>query len=187
MQSYKDFKKEYLNEWVDRSQVARKAAEELAMKEVKPSLRDRYKPQNVIMTLDGKQVEFKGENEKNPNDLEYNFFTYDEAIKLFEKPDLKDGWRLPTKEELEALCEYPYEFDEVSKQGIFDRRLYLPAMGLRGCSGNVIFVGSEGYYWSSTPNGSDTACDFYIHSYRAGVSYGNRNDGQSVRLVRDVK
>jgi len=185
MVDYKTFKKEYLTEWVDRSQAARKAAEELAKKEVRPSLRDKYKPQNVIMTLNGKQVEFKGENEKNPNDPEYNLFTYEEAMERFGKPD-EDGWRLPTYEELEALCHYPFEFDEDSKQGVIDKRLSLPAAGFRTCDGEMCRTGSHGYYWSSTPTGSDGA--YYLGVYLEGavVIIDYRCYGHTVRLVRDV-
>jgi len=185
MVDYKTFKKEYLNEWVDRSQAARKAAEELAMKEVKPSLRDRYKPQNVIMTLNGKRVEFKGENEKKPNGDIY--FTYEEAKECFGEPN-KDGWRLPTYEELEALIDsYPYDFDEDNEQGIFDKRLFLLAAGYRHCYGNVNRVGFAGIYWSSTSEGSDNAWYFYFGSDGVYTNNFNRCFGLSVCLVRDVK
>ena len=191
MIDYKTFKKGYLNEWVDKSQAARKAAEELAKREVRPSLRDLHKNdfnEELVFTLDGHDVEFKGENEKNPDDPKYNFFTYEEAMERFGKPN-KDGWRLPTEEELHVLYyDYPYMFDKVSEQGVFDGRLYLPAMGLRGCSGNVIFVGSEGYYWSSTPEGSDNA--WYLNLDSGGKVYMYSSlwcSGFSVRLVRDIK
>jgi len=187
MIDYKTFKKEYLNEWVDKSQAARKAAEELANKEVKTSLRNLYKD-TLIFILDEHKVEFKGENEKNPKDTEYNFFTYEEAMERFGKAN-NDGWRLPTKKELEALKDnYPYEFDKDSKQGIFDRRLYLPAAGFSYCNGVVDNVGFEGDYWSSTPDCSDTAWYLYFNSSGVYVySSGGRCIGSSVRLVRDVK
>ena len=191
MIDYKTFKKGYLNEWADRSQAARKATEELANKEVKTSLRDKYtyEVQNpdLVFTLDGHKVEFKGENEINPKDTEYNLFTYEEAIKLFEKPDLKDGWRLPTDEELEALCKYPYKFDEDNEQGVFDNRLYLPAAGNRYCDGGVDNVGSFGNYLSSTPNGPDEVLHLCFESGRVYILSLYRCYGFSVRLVREVK
>jgi len=187
MIDYKTFKKGYLTEWVDRSQVARKAAEELAKKDT-TSLQDKYAykdiNQNLVFTLDGHKVEFKGENEKKPDGDIY--FTYDEAMERFGEPDLKDGWRLPTKEELEALCNYSYKFDDNSKQGVIDKRLYLPVAGIRGCIGNVIFVDSEGYYWSSTPDGLDKAWYLCIYSDNVYISNYRRCSGQSVRLVRDA-
>ena len=181
MQSYKEFKKGYLNEWVEKSQAARKAAEELAMKD-STSLSDRYKEEGLIFTLGGHKVELKGENEKNSDGDIY--FTWDEAIKRFGEAD-KDGWRLPTKEELNDLCNYPYKFKD--KQGVLDNRLSLPAAGFRTCDGNVYCVGSEGNYWSSTSGGSHLAWDLNFNSdgvYMYGLA---RCDGQSVRLVRDVK
>jgi len=181
MIDYKTFKKEYLTEWVDRSQAARKAAEELANKEVIPSLRDRYAR---IFDLDGHKVEFKGENEKNPNDPKYNLFTYDEAIKRFGEFN-KEGWRLPSYEELEALCSYSYRFE--NKQGIFDNRLYLPAAGYRGSDGNVISVGSLGNYWTSTPDGSSFAWNFCFYSGKRSIYRSIQSCGFSVHLVRDVK
>ena len=47
MESYRDFKKRFVNEWVDQSQAARKAAEELAMKDT-TSLRDKYNGSDKI-------------------------------------------------------------------------------------------------------------------------------------------
>lgn len=47
-------------------------------------------------------------------------------------------------------------------------------------------VGSNGYYWSSTANGTDNAYDLYFNSSEvepAGNSY--RYYGRSVRLVQD--
>jgi len=186
MIDYKTFKKEHLTEWVDRSQVAHKAAEELAMKEVKPSLRDKYKFKNVIMTLNGKQVEFKGENEKKRDGDIY--FTYDEAKKSFGKPN-KDGWRLPTKEEFEALIDgYTFVFDEDGEQGIFDNRLYLPAAGHRYYDGEVYDAGSECRCWSSSfKDSTDEARILHFGPSWLEMDYCSRGYGLSVRLVRDVK
>ena len=189
MIDYKTFKKGYLNEWVDKSQAARKAAEELAKKEVRPSLRNLHKNdanEELVFVLNGHKMEFKAENEKNPKDPKHNFFTYEEAMERFGEPD-EDGWRLPTKKELEALCKYPYEFDKDSKQGIFDRRLYLPAAGLRHCNGDVHHVGSYSYYWSSTPKGSEEAWYLFFDSGEVYMDSYSRCFGRPVRLVRDAK
>jgi len=183
MLSYKDFKKEYLNEWVDRSQAARKAAEEFAMKDT-ASLRDKYA---CIFDLAGHTVEFKGENEMNPNNPIHNFFTYEEAKNLFGKPD-EYGWRLPTLNELKALkSNYLYKFDKENKQGVFDNHLYLPAAGFRNCDGGVDDIGSDGCYWSSTPYGPDRVWYLYFFSNDVYISTYFRCCGFSVRLVRDVK
>ena len=62
--------------------------------------------------------------------------------------------------------------------------VFLPAAGQRyGTS--VYSVGSEGYYWSSTANGTGNA--YYVYFYSGGVypALSNpRNFGFSVRLVR---
>jgi hypothetical protein len=187
MVDYKTFKKGYLNEWVDQSQAARKAAEELAMKEVKPSLQDKYAykdiNQDLIFILNGHKVEFKAENEKKADGDIY--FTWYEAIERFGEPDFKNGWRLPTKEEFGALCKYPHEFKD--EQGVFDNRLYLPLAGYCGCNGNVFSVGFRGFYWSSTLEDSD--CAWYLYFYSGGVdmSSGYQCNEHSVRLVRDIK
>jgi len=185
MIDYKTFKKGFLHEWVDKSQAARKAAEELAMKEVRPSLRDLHKNdfnEELVFFLDGHRVEFKDENEKKTDGDTY--FTYDEAMKCFGEPDLKEGWRLPTEEEFKALCNCPYEFKD--EQGVFDNRLYLPAAGYRYRGGNVEDMGFSGSYWSSTPKDSDRAWDFGVFSGGVDMSSDYWCYGLSVRLVRDL-
>jgi len=188
MIDYKTFKKGFLNEWVGQSQVARKAAEELANKDGERSLRDTYKPQNVVMTLNGRQVEFKGENEKNPNDPKYNLFTYEEAMERFGKPD-KDGWRLPTKEEFVALGRIPYVFDEERGIGIFGSILGLPAAGLRYCFSHESFIGNSGCYWSAThfkSSEGDFAYRFKFSPRVLDIDYYAQCYGYSVRLLRDL-
>ena len=63
--------------------------------------------------------------------------------------------------------------------------VFFPASGYRNCRGNVYNVGSYGFYWSSTPNGSDLAYDFYFNSGSVGMGYDGRCYGRSVRLVQD--
>ena len=64
--------------------------------------------------------------------------------------------------------------------------VFLPAAGRRGGTG-VGYVGSDGYYWSSSANDSYDAS--YLYFYGSNVyTYGNyRNYGHSVRLVRGVE
>ena len=174
-------KRYYLRYWVDRSQAARKAAEELAKKEARPSLRDKY---NAVMTLNGKRVEFKSENEKKADGDIY--FTHEEAMKFFGAPELNDGWRLPTEEEFEALRDnYSYEFKD--KQGVFDNRLYLPLAGYRTSAGNVHFnVGTVGGYWSSELADNENAWFLSLSSSGTGYFYCSRDFGFTVRLVRNI-
>ena len=63
--------------------------------------------------------------------------------------------------------------------------VFLPAAGYRYGTG-VRYVGSYGYYWSSTPYDENYAYDLYFDSdYLDPQSYGHRSGGQSVRLVQD--
>jgi len=191
-------KRHHLRYWVDRSQAARRAAEELANKEVRPSLRDLHKNdanEEFVFVLDGHKVEFKDKNEMNmyylmnTYHLKSDLFTFKEAQEFFGEPD-ENGWRLPTKAELEDLCyEYPSKYDKGGGTGkvVFDDRLILPAMGIRTCDGIVYCVGSDGYYWSSTPYGSDDAWYFRFDSGEMEVPGFFRCIRLSVRLVRDVK
>ena len=183
MLSYQDFKKGYLTEWVDRSQAARKAAEELANKEVGPSLRDRYKRDGIVFFLNGHNVEFKSENERRKDGT--CFFTWNEAMKRFGEPDA-DGWRLPTMEELDELCEIPYDFDIQKGLGVFDKSLSLPAMGYLNEYNAILQIGTHGRYWTSTSE-LRYAITFEFSKdccLTCGVTKKNR---ETVRLVRDVK
>jgi hypothetical protein len=72
------------------------------------------------------------------------------------------------------------EWDKMESAGA----VFLPAVGFRDCGGSVDYVGSLGYYWSSTPNGSEGAWYLYFYSSRVRVNLDNRCYGQSVRLVR---
>ena len=180
-------KKYYLRYWVDRSQAARKAAEELAKKEVKPSLRDKYKPEGLVFDLNGKMIEFKAENEINP-DTKKPYFSWGKAKILYNKPD-ENGWRLPTKEELKTLINnYPYEFD--NGQCIFDKRLCLPALDCTGINGDMVNnprIGLDGYYWSSTAsNYSNNAYGLFFYADDKHCSIGSLHThyGRCVRLVR---
>ena len=51
-------------------------------------------------------------------------------------------------------------------------------------SGGINNVGSNGYYWSSTPNGSDNAYNLNLNSSNANPSNNNnRYNGYSVRCL----
>lgn len=60
--------------------------------------------------------------------------------------------------------------------------VFLPAAGSRSGTG-VYLVGSNGYYWSSTPY-EDYAYGMYFYSGLAITDSGYRDNGSSVRLVR---
>ena len=64
--------------------------------------------------------------------------------------------------------------------------VFLPAAGLRNGT-SVSNVGSLGFYWSSTANDTGYAYNVFFNSGNVDpASYGDRSNGFSVRLVRDV-
>lgn len=109
------------------------------------------------------------------------FYTYDEAVSQF-------GSRLPTKaqwEELKAECRWTWNGSGYKVTGPNGNSIVLPAEGFRNCYGSVINVGSNGYYWSSSPKGSDYAWRLDFDSSSVYVLDGLRCNGRSVRLVQD--
>lgn len=117
---------------------------------------------------------WKSKNEKGM------YYTYDEAISQF-------GNKLPTREqfaELQAFCTWTWNGKGYVVKGDNGNFITLPAAGCRDCNGDVLRVGTFGYYWSSTPYGSDNA--WFLYFYSSGVSMGDddRCNGLSVRLVK---
>ena len=126
-------------------------------------------------------TKWKNANEENSADAEYDFYTYDEAIAAF-------GDKLPTKEQCEELkgeCQWTWNGSGYEVTGPNGNSISLPAADCRLCSGDVYGVGSGGYYWSSTPSGSEFAWILRFDSGSVGVSVNRRCCGQSVRLVQD--
>ena len=67
------------------------------------------------------------------------------------------------------------------------RRKAAPCAGYRNGS-SVNNVGSNGNYWSATPNDTDNARNMNFNSTNANANYDwYRDVGQSVRLVQDLK
>ncbi len=107
----------------------------------------------------GLSVYWKNSDEKNPPDA--TGYTYDDAMKKF-------GNQLPTKaqyEELKSKCTWTWDS---SKKGY----------NVKGSNGNSIFLpasgddvyNTSGYYWSSTPNGSEDAWLFGFIYSKSGMS-----------------
>ena len=104
------------------------------------------------------------------------------------------NWRMPTKEELDALlnnqnCTCTWTTQNgvngllcTGKGDYKDNSVFLPAAG-NFCIGNVGGQSYYGSYWSSTPNSSDNA--YYLHyvSYSKSVGNDGRANGFSVRPV----
>ena len=112
-------------------------------------------------------------------------FTYDEAVSKF-------GNNLPTDQQLRELkdkCTWTWidiggGYRVTGPNG---NSITLPAAGFRGCNGDVSFVGSFGYYWSSTPSDSDDAWALYFNPHEVFIFNDvGRCGGLSVRLVQNL-
>ena len=113
---------------------------------------------------------------------ESGFYNYENAVSKFAD-------NLPTKEQLEELkneCEWTWLGNGYKVTGPSGESIMLSAAGWRECDGDVGSVGTEGYYWSSTPYDSDFAWRLFFYS--SEVSMGNRYRcrGYSVRLVQNL-
>ena len=102
-------------------------------------------------------------------------------------------WRMPTYEEFMELlnnCRWKWTtqnghngYKVTSKKN--GQSIFLPAAGWRyGADEN--YVGSYGYYWSSTPveiSGTRSACRLYFNEDSLNVRWNGRYGGHSVRPV----
>ena len=103
------------------------------------------------------------------------------------------SWRLPTEEEFAELkekCRWIWSKENghegYTVVGPNGNSIFLPAAGYRyGTS--TYYVGTDGYYWSDSPNESDVqyACHLYFFDDYRDVRWRNRYYGQSVRPVSD--
>ena len=112
---------------------------------------------------------------------EEGFYTYEQAVNRF-------GDKLPTKEqyaELNDKCRWTWTGSGYKVVGPNGNSIVLPAAGSRDCDGGVDYVGSGGYYWSSTPNGSVHAWRLNFNSGVVNIGSNYRCRGSSVRLVQD--
>ncbi len=120
------------------------------------------------------------------------YYTWEEAMAAAEQ--LGDGWRLPTPDEWDALCDLGSVWQERGPHGsrrLFGGGVFLDAAGwLDPTSGALTYVGTYGSYWSSLSYVVDD-------QFAGGLSFssnsvGARNNydcdhGFSVRCVRDVE
>lgn len=111
---------------------------------------------------------------------EDGYYEYDKAVSEF-------GSKLPTRQQLEELkneCTWTWTGFGHKVTGPNGNSIFLPAAGTRDCYGDVYFVGTCGYYWSSTPGDSGYAWYLYCYSSEVNMGNGDRCSGLSVRLVQ---
>ena len=93
-----------------------------------------------------------------------------------------EGFRIPTSAEWNAERA---SWSSNNPTGAFASPLKLPVSGSRSLSnGSLGNVGSNGYYWSGTVNGT-LAQHLYFHSGNAYVNSYYRAYGYSVRCIKD--
>jgi uncharacterized protein (TIGR02145 family) len=92
------------------------------------------------------------------------------------------GYRLPTEAEWEAERT---SWSSNNAAGAFASPLKLPVAGARnGSNGSLGNVGSHGYYWSSTVDGTNSR-NLYFYSSYALMGSISRAIGLSVRCLKD--
>lgn len=109
------------------------------------------------------------------------FYTYDQAVARF-------GNSLPTIEqfnELRNACQWTWIGNGFKVTGPNGESIVLPAGGGNGEYTGIRDVGTVGQYWSNESYNSYCAWYLFFTSSGSSTSYVNREDGKSVRLVRN--
>lgn len=102
-------------------------------------------------------------------------------------------WRMPTKAEFEELlnnCTWTWTTQD-SRRGyciiskLNGNSIFLPAAGARYGTSSPSDVNSNGYYWCSTPDGSNGSGAIRLHFYNSyrGLNWDCRIKGYPVRPV----
>ncbi len=154
-------------------------------------------PENFVLT---QETILTGVGEKaDPDEVTFlrpgkAFFTYDEAIAMFEQDQFPKGWRLPTYEEAAALLEEFTDEDDFNSHG-FVQKLQLDFYGyvypkMRDYNEDPTPTSEaiegkymEGRFWVYNPDRNSL---YAIHVKRHGLpvlqAFGS-NSGASIRLV----
>ena len=133
---------------------------------------------NMWRTLTNEEWEFLIKERPNAKAL-YGLGHANERFGLILLPD---DWTLPAGLSFTGKND-TYTSDEWSVMEAAGA-VFLPAAGYRHCGGVVYDVGSDGYYWSSTPYGSGYAWALLFGPGVMGMYDNSRCNGPSVRLVR---
>ena len=133
--------------------------------------------------------------------LRYERPNYDELIGVAQVNGvnglilLPDGWTCPSGVTFKSGFHEDYGIEYYADYQTFSAlewakleasgAVFFPAAGFRYCGGDVDYVGSDGYYWSSTPIGSVNAYSLFFYSSSVDMYNLSRCFGLSVRLVQD--
>ena len=108
---------------------------------------------------------------------------------------LPDNWTCPAGLTFKSGFQSSFGVDDYAAYQTFTAKqwsklesagaVFLPAAGLR-CGSDLRFVQLGGYYWSATENESCDAYCLYFTCGDACMTYGVRNIGLFVRLVKDL-
>lgn len=181
--------------------VAKEIASKLSDKTIAEQLKEAARQAELARQREARRLElliqgFKdlglpsGTLWKNANENEGgNNTVYTYAAVVF-----KFGNNLPTKEQFEELknkCTWKWTtqngINGYKVTGPNGNSIFLPAGGRRFCNDDVRFVGTDGFYWSSTPYYSSNSCYYlYFDSSEVNMYYYDRCAGQSVRLVQKL-
>ena len=108
------------------------------------------------------------------------------------------NWKTPTKTQLEELvsdCTWTWgTYDGTSVKGFLvtgsnGNSIFLPAAGYVTVSSETAttsYAGTTGYYWSSTPNTSDTDNAYFLHLYNSAYQQVSSGDKEICRSIRAV-
>lgn len=113
------------------------------------------------------------------------YFTWEETSRL------GNNWRTPTEQEWAELINY-CSWTWSSRRGINGYivigpnggTIFLPAAGFL-CRSEVLCMGSDGYYWTSSLKSSNPECAVYgyFHSSSVFLGFGDRSFGYPIRPV----
>ena len=93
------------------------------------------------------------------------------------------GWHVPTQPEWATVAGY---FSPQTSVGAFNSTLKLPLAGYRGrIDAALYYRGSYGYYWSSSPSGTNASNLSFDSGGVDPANANNRAYGFSVRCVKD--
>ncbi|PZF74926.1 T9SS type A sorting domain-containing protein [Taibaiella soli] len=93
------------------------------------------------------------------------------------------GWRLPTQTEWQTIITNE---SIISPATAYSSNLKLTTGGNRNSSGNYDFVGTRGYYWSSTTSSTGAKSLYYSSAITNASAGGLRAQGMSIRCLKMI-